>query len=159
MTYSDGLTQAAALAAAQATYSNARLATSSEFDDLFAAAGTTYTGSLTASDGFTVGATAFGIATASSNVSALITTLGATNGADLGFLTSPDGDATNTTTRDLMYLVFVNQRVDIYNDAALAPQSAYGWLLVSEASVPEPSTIALIGLGLAGLIRRRRKTA
>jgi hypothetical protein len=35
MTYSDGLTQAAALTNAQATYANARLATASEFDDLF----------------------------------------------------------------------------------------------------------------------------
>jgi hypothetical protein len=39
MTYSDGLSLAAAIANAQATYANARLATASEFDDLFSAAG------------------------------------------------------------------------------------------------------------------------
>ena len=37
--YSGGMTAAEALANAQATYANARLATPEEFDDLFAAAG------------------------------------------------------------------------------------------------------------------------
>ena len=56
--FSTGLTLAGALANAQATYSNARLATPDEWDDLFAAAGITYAASLTASDAFETGPTA-----------------------------------------------------------------------------------------------------
>ena len=54
MTYIDGKTEAAALAAAQLVYPNVHLATPSEFDDLFSAAGIAYDGALTASGPFTV---------------------------------------------------------------------------------------------------------
>ena len=47
LTFSLNRTLASALANAQATYSNARLATASEWDDLFAAAGITYDALLT----------------------------------------------------------------------------------------------------------------
>ena len=55
LTFSKGRTLASALANAQATYSNARLATPDEWDDLFDAAGITYDGLLTASDAFETG--------------------------------------------------------------------------------------------------------
>jgi hypothetical protein len=55
MSFSVGLTQADALTNAQLTYADARIATPDEFDDLFLAAGVTYSGALTASDGFEVG--------------------------------------------------------------------------------------------------------
>jgi hypothetical protein len=54
--YSQGLTASEALISARSTYGNARLASPTEFDDLFAAAGITYSQpTYTASDAFASG--------------------------------------------------------------------------------------------------------
>ncbi len=53
MSFSAGLTLSAALTNTQATYPNARVATPSEFNDLFASSGIMFNGALTAADAFT----------------------------------------------------------------------------------------------------------
>ena len=159
MTYSDGLTQAAALANAQATYSNARLAAPSEFDDLFAAAGIGYSGATTASDGFEVGASV-AISYDSDDIAALASALGYTYADRTYMYTDPDGDHATDSTRDGVELWSTAAYVAQYGSGP--PNDYRGWLLVSDAPVPEPSTLAaLSGLLVMGLIGRwwRRKKA
>lgn len=75
MSYSDGLSLTDALSGARAVYPNARLATPSEWDDLFAAAGISYTSGLTASDAFSVGV---GATIAGGNNTGFLSIMGAT---------------------------------------------------------------------------------
>ena len=153
MTYSDGLSQAAALTNAQATYPDARLATQSEFDDLFAAAGITYDGALTASDAFSVGDTA----TISSGVNydggALALQLGYTDGVGVLAWSDPDGDQFSPSTRD--FLVIDPVFSGVWQSPATVPHSDLGWLLVSE--IPEPMSLSLLALGGLGVLIRRKK--
>jgi len=184
LSFSVGLNQAGALANAQANYSNARLATPSEWDDLFAAAGIAYDGALTASDAFTVGANA-DISTGSNyDDGILMNQLGITsqsadgNGAlwsEVSAIWSdPTGDSQDSTTRDYVILhhYFEYQpwaqpesyHAAIEQHSNSGEHSTFGWMIVSDATtaVPEPSSIAMFGIGALGLFgysRRRRQTS
>jgi hypothetical protein len=95
MTFSDSLTQAAALANAQATYSNARLATASKFNNLFAAATwVTYRGALTASAAFDTCGTVL-LATRSPGVGLLTQALGLTDAGPGRSFSWTDPESTN----------------------------------------------------------------
>ena len=103
MSYSDGLTLEAALVKAQATYPNARIATASEFDDLFSAAGIPYSGASTASDGFLVGADAQIAGDGCAACITLVGQLGGTIGAGETLIwTDPDGSSNPASTRDIV---------------------------------------------------------
>ena len=103
MSYSDGLTLEAALIKAQATYPNARIATASEFDDLFSAAGIPYSGVSTASDGFLVGADAQIAGDGCAACITLVGQLGGTIGAGETLIwTDPDGSNDPASTRDIV---------------------------------------------------------
>lgn len=105
MTFSDGLSLVAALANAQGTYSNARLATPSEFDDLFAAAGISYDSTLTASDAFTIGGGIVISSGANYDTHTLRDQLGLTAAGDRTLIWSdPDGSTAVTSTRDRLLL-------------------------------------------------------
>lgn len=159
MSFSDGLSLADALTNAQGTYANARLATPSEFDDLFDASTLSLNGTSTFSSGFLTGANVRISGGANYNTS-LRDQLGATAGANLFIWTDPDGSFRTNTTRDALLISFNNTQV--MNLGTTAPSPDVGFLLVSEATataVPEPSTVFLLGLGFAGsgALRRRRK--
>jgi len=158
MTFSDGLTLAGALANAQATYADARLATPSEWDDLFLAAGITYSGAETASDAFATGGNLV-IRTAPCVLCmSLRDKLGTTNmdSSVTWIFSDPDGDADVAGTRDLLG-IFVDSVGIIQSGPPLIPgTNAAGFLLVSEVVVPLPPAIIFLGSGIAALILRRR---
>jgi hypothetical protein len=129
MTYSDGLTAAAALSNAQSAYPNARFATASEFNDLFAAAGISYNGALTAADGFTAGEFTTISSPPNYDGGVLASMLGYTVTTTTNLWTDPDGSADAASTRDLLSLMF--QSAAVYNQASLPPGANLGWLLVS----------------------------
>lgn len=159
MSFSHYETEANALANAQVFYPNARLATPSEFDDLFAAAGITYNGAETASDGFSAGATTTITSGANYDGGALALALGHTRDGATMIWTDPD----NGATRDFM--VLWPGGAQIYDSTASPEHSLIGWLIVSEpaaaqASVGIPdsgSTLALGILSLLGLLGARRR--
>ena len=165
MSFSVGLSQADALANARMTYVDARLATSSEFDDLYLAAGVVYIGQLTASDGFGAGASSF-LALNDDGVTLLNAALGSTSSSSPELSatlvwTDPDGTNTNSSTRDYLSMGLGGVSL-IQNTLASAPNSTLGWLLVVESQimpVPEPSTGLLLSLGILGLGISRRRVA
>jgi hypothetical protein len=160
MTFSDGLTEAAALTNAQATYANARLATVSEFDDIFAAAGISLLG-VTAADAYATGGPLIASSGSDYDGGVLRNILGATQGTDLNIWTAPDNSGSSAGTRDFITLINTFMRFSQFSAGPLGNYSdAGGFLLVSEsAAVPEPSTLAIFGLSLAGIGFARRKKA
>jgi len=165
MSYSVGLSEVDALANAQSTYANARLATPSEFDDLFSAAGISYSFSFTASDGFTPGLTRPLSVGVDYDGGELRNQLGITFTTDTTLIwTAPDGDGSSVTSRDRLLL---NSEAAFIINVAQSPASfTSGWLLVSEpapsnSAIPEPSSVLCwLGLVLMGWIKlpRNRKT-
>jgi len=156
MTFSTGMTSAAALANAQLTYADARLATPDEFDDLFLAAGVAYTGTSTASDAFAAG-NFLGLTAPDAAGTALKAALGTTSGLITLIWTDPDGSSVSTTTRDYLELGITGGAVAHQISGVIPPHGQFGWLLVSDAAVvPEPSTGILVALGVLGLGIRRR---
>ncbi|MEQ9406889.1 MAG: hypothetical protein RIK87_04150 [Fuerstiella sp.] len=106
MSFSDGLTLADALANAQATYPNARLATPSEADDLFNASGLSLDntdGFLNLSGGWETGPNLI-ISSGSNYDTSLRDILGHTGGSTFNpvtaFWTDPDGESDWDTTGD-----------------------------------------------------------
>ena len=145
MTYSDGLSLVDALTNAQATYANARLATASEVDDLFAASVITFVPGFSPSDAFSIGSSA--IISLLYDGGSLRNQLGLTSGGGLTSIwTDPDGSGAPTTTRDVIGLS--GSEVAMSNILLLPPNDSAGWLIVSETSVPEPTTLVLLGRGL-----------
>jgi hypothetical protein len=162
MSYGGGLTLEDALLNARATYPNTRLATPSEWDDLFVAAGIVYSGALRASDAFTAGGAEIEfIASGNFGGAALIAKLGPTSEIFTNrwwVWSSPDGDSSPTSTRDFLYMTGTD--LMLWQTESLPASTLYGWMLVSDETVatPEPSTFVGLGLGVAALcIRGRRR--
>ena len=99
MTFSNGLSLADALTNAQMTYSNARVATASEFDDLFAASSLVLDGAITPSDGFSTGLTA--TVSSGANYNAELRNVLGTTIVGANIWTLPDGSVDPGTTRDV----------------------------------------------------------
>ncbi|MFT6437923.1 MAG: hypothetical protein ACJAVI_006005, partial [Candidatus Azotimanducaceae bacterium] len=152
MSYSDGLTKTAALANAQGTYANARLAIATEFDDLFAAAGIGYDQSgETASDSFLPGFGHFLSSGSNYDGGLLSLALGHTSPGQTYIWTVPDGNNSSTTSFD--YIHFTSSYVSMDQSSATPANSVLGWLIVSEApvpTVPAPPALILFAFGLAG---------
>lgn len=157
MTFSVGLSLAAALTNAQGTYPDTRLAMPSEWDDLFAAAGVTYSGTATDSDAFTVG----GNLLISVTAVPIFTVLGETvPGGEMNVWSDPDSDNTGVTTRDFLQLKLSipSGAASIFNIGIAAPQAGTGWMLVSDATVvPLPPAILFLASGVVGLLLRRTR--
>ena len=135
MTFSQGKTLSEALSAAQVKYPDARVATPSEFNDLFRAGGIIYDAELTAADGFTAGP-ASRISSGTNYNTVLRDALGATgttNSMPATFiLTDPDGSTDESSTRDVINLW--EYSCLLYQAPYMPPQSSWGWLLVSESA-------------------------
>ena len=163
LTYSDAMTLPDALANAQATYPNARLATVSEWVDLFAAAGILYDGPWTIAEAFEPGGTL--VVSSGANYNQVIRlSLGITGSNPVTSPTylwsDPDGSNDPLTTRDYVSLSGPGGDIKAWPDAFVPPNAALGWLLVSDAPTnPEPSGLALATLGLLSLfmVRRQRR--
>jgi hypothetical protein len=158
MSYSDGLSLADALTAAQGTYGNARLAIASEWDDLFAAAGIGYlTSALPASAGFGEGSNY--IFTQDYDGGLLQAFLGDTVSSAPGLTaiwTTPDGLLSEFSTYD--YTLLDQTYAGFYQASEVPGHYHVGWLLVSEVSaVPAPPALILFALGLAGLGLAKRR--
>lgn len=154
MTYSDGMTLAAALANAQATYPDARVATPAENDNLFAAAGIVYDGALTAADGYTSGPRDEISSGMNYDAGALSAALGYTTPNFFSlWWTDPDLSQDVTSTRDAIFLGPSTATLEHINFQVGHPN--VGWLLVSEASPVSDTgaTLAMLGLavGLLGM--------
>lgn len=156
MTFSTGRTEAGALANAQATYADARLATPAEFNDLFVAAGVAYSSSYTAAEGFTTGPSIGLTTSGDAGVTSLLTTLGLTFPNGTIIWTDPDDSNDETTTRDIIYLKHPSAEAVTWQTGITPSWQSAGWLLVSE--VPEPSTFSMVALGALALGFRRRRS-
>ncbi len=156
LSYSEGLTQAAALANAQLSYANARIATPDEFDDLFLAAGISYSSSYTASSAFNSGGELYLVNGPSAPVLSLVDVLGSTATFHAGWLLWTDPDGSMNGTRDYLSTSILGA-VATRQSTALPPSSDVAWLIVTP--IPEPSTGILVALGLLGLGITSRRPA
>lgn len=161
-TYSDGLTMVEALGNAKSLYSDARIATPAEWNNLFLAAGISYTGSLTASAAFDF-VDNQRIARLDSNVGMLNQMLSG-NSDSLYIWSDPDGLGRFDATSTIDFILLGSSFVDIRHASRIPGDVAldYSWLIVSDsgvANVPAPDVIWLFGSGLIGLVRRRKKLA
>lgn len=128
MSFSDGLTLAAALANAQATHPGARVATPQEWDDLFDGAGISVNPAFPPSAAFLVGARE--LTSNDPGLSALIAALGPTGGNNLIIWSDPDAFFDPLTTREDIEITATAANIDQSNDSP--PHSDRGWLLVSD---------------------------
>ncbi len=159
MSFSVGKSASDAISNAITSYPDARFATPSEFDDLFAASSIGYDKDITASDGFSTGPSKV-LSKKSYDGGELMLILGMTSHMDLTIWTIPDGNTDITTTRDI--ILFGNNMVVAHQSGYSPPWEDKGWLIVSEtAPIPEPSSIgiwSLLGwIGLLAVKRQRRK--
>lgn len=163
MSFSDGRTLASALANAQASYTNARLATPEEFDNLFAAAGISFNSSTKASDAFATGPNTTISSGANYDGHALATALGFTFTNYTNIWTDPDQNTSPASTRDFLRFYPMNHPAPgVYTIqwTETAPHHMVGWMLVSDAvQIFEPASLSLLCFGAVGLplIRRRNK--
>ncbi len=157
-TGSDGLTMAEAINNATSLYLDARFATPAEWDNLFMAAGISYTGSLTASAAFDTGGNTR-ITSSDSNVGLLNQILsGSSNG--LWIWSDPDGSSAGTSTRE--FILLGSSFADIRQDSRVPGGLDWSWLIVSDsgienANVPAPATIWLLSFGLIGVFWNKKK--
>ncbi|MFT6432677.1 MAG: hypothetical protein ACJAVI_000713 [Candidatus Azotimanducaceae bacterium] len=155
-TFSSGFSLAGAVANAQLSYANARLATQSEWDDLYEASGIDYlTIGLSASDAFEVGP-GFQLTTGAFYEDDVLYVKLGSPGAEIFFWTDPDGSAADSSTRDYVGM-HPNLGTYVYQSSLVSPSPSIGWLLVSEAAVPAPPALVLFVLGLAGLGLAKRR--
>jgi hypothetical protein len=161
MTFSDGLSLTAAINNAQAKYADTRLATHQEFEDLFQAFGIAYSGDFSVF-GFSSGGS--GTFTIDSDVITLVNVLGPTTTGKVNIWTAPDASFLDTSTID--YVEFRQSGTDgkVHQFGSSPPHSSIGWLLVTDSGIettqaPEPTTLVLLGLGLAGIGFCRRKAS
>ncbi|MEM7473459.1 MAG: hypothetical protein AAF483_00560 [Planctomycetota bacterium] len=159
MSHSVGKTEAQALADAQLLYADARLATQSEWNDLFQAVDIAYTSSLTASDAFSTGIGSTITSTNNAEVRELIAKLGATHqGHTLLAWSDPDGSTNSTTTRDVLTLEDNLGRAVLSVSTTQPASPDFGWLIVTSV-VPEPSSAACLFMASVGMVRiRSRRT-
>jgi hypothetical protein len=147
MTFSDGLTQAAALANAQLTHADARLATPTEFTNLFLATGLTFLPGTEPSVAFNNGSN-FTVTLADPGVATLQAALGSTTGSDTYVWSDPDGSLVTSTTRDI--LTINADGLTTASQFSSTPATAgIGWLLVSDAA--ELSPVEFDGIPTAAL--------
>jgi hypothetical protein len=168
MFFSDGLTTAAAVANAQLSYPDARLATSSEFNDLFSAAGILYDGTLATTGAFTASFTPGQSTFANYDGGVLSDVLGYTCDGCVTYRdsatvvwSSPDRLPVGARSRVSVVLTPTEALIDPARISAHT--TSVGWLLVSEPLIPltnpEPTTLTLMLLAASGLAvstRRRR---
>lgn len=160
MTFSVGLTSAAALTNAQLTYADARLATPTELNNLYLGAGVTLTPGGEPSTAFNLGSD-YQVTASSPGVSEIYAALGDTTGGFGQTLiwSIPDGSASPATTRDVLQLLSTGDSWALQSPGTPV-DPGIGWLLVSDAAVvPEPSTGLLVALGVLGLGVSRRRDA
>jgi hypothetical protein len=138
ITFSKGRTLPEALSEAQVKYPDARVATASEFNDLFAAGGIMFNGALTAADAFTPGGFAE-ISSGTNYHTYLRDALGFTGTIDGDpatlIFTDPDGSSLPESTRD--YIGLGEAKSFLYASSLTPPLSQWGWLLVSESAANE----------------------
>ena len=153
ISHSAGLTSEVALSNAAAVYPNVRLATPSEFDDLFEAGGIVYSGSLVASDGFGTGpGGTLSLLPRPINSLGTILDIGAGTGVT-SIWTDPENDATLDVLN--LFAGVLTPNIEIGpDDGVFVPE--VGWLIVTE--IPEPSSLlySIFGLSLLGLRCRKK---
>lgn len=156
------LDAADALTQAQGVNPNARLANPTELDLFLSEFGVSY-GSRSLAEGWDVGSLDSFLPTTGSHVDAA-TLFNATSrfssGLSVSFWTDPDGNATNTTTRDYIELANGGGPALLQQSGALPTVEFTGWAIVvpASSSVPEPASWMLFTFAIAGgaILHRRR---